>query len=216
MSTNAEYQMPDSPRSYEAISVAPVEYGVGQEQYKEIVVLQNLGDDIELTRAQADIAQILPERKKSWGRNALTALINMNIPRAQRKMNTNDLIDAESWIGAEIVGNDDAPETRKFFYEKDHNWFYIIIGKDEKGRTSTKGYRFEVNHDHVLLIEDGANHQPIGDDEMSRLVTIASHYHERVLREVYKKSPHETLAPVKVAEPIQLEKSEPVDLPLAA
>lgn len=192
---SSEFKISESAPYYEAPVVVPVEYNE-RVLDPEFAHLYALGEDIERTRAAANFKEVFPERRSRL-RSAIVALINLSVPKAPKEFNERDLMEIESHIGAEIVDNDNAVEERRFFYEKDHNWFYIQIFTDAKGNETIRGTRYEVNDTHVLRIVDGAEHAPIEADEMARFRAATIEYHKRVTREVYKQEPRiEALAPV--------------------
>lgn len=184
---NAEYQMP----SYNDIPNVPIDYGNERliEQATIEKMLQDFGNEIEAARKEADLGAMFPERKESIFRKFAVMLIGTSRPTKNKELTEADLMEIESSKGAEITGNDQAPEERKFFYERDHNWFYSLMFKDEQGKVQTKVYRYEVSDEHVLMIEDGGGHTPIHHEEKRRLLAIVTEYHRRVMSEVYQVSP---------------------------
>jgi hypothetical protein len=184
---NSEFKISEDARFYEAIPVVPVEYNE-RVVNPEFAHLYALGEDIERTRANANLSQIVPERQHGF-RAAIVALIGMQFPKSAKDFDVRDLIEVESRIGGEIVDNNHAVEERRFFYEKDHNWFYIQIFKDSRGVETIHGTRYEVNDDHVLRIVNGAEHAPIEPDEMQRFSAATVEYHKRIVREVYQQEP---------------------------
>lgn len=184
---NSEFKISEDARFYEAIPVVPVEYNE-RVVNPEFAHLFALGEDIERTRARADMGQLVPERHRGL-RGAIVSLIGMQLPKATKDFDVRDMIEIESRIGGEIVDNEHAIEERRFFYEKDHNWFYIQIFKDHRGVETIHGTRYEVNDDHVLRIVNGAEHAPVERDEMQRFAAATVEYHKRITREVYRREP---------------------------
>lgn len=132
-------------------------------------------------------------------RKALTLLVGNTDELAYLKMPKMDsrplqgltereLIQLESEIGRELFGPIPKGHRREFFNLDPTTWIWYeeYIGEDGKKHSSTT--RYEVQDSGVLKAQEGARYSYIEGEELQNLLLATRMYHERVMRDVYKRT----------------------------
>lgn len=100
-----------------------------------------------------------------------------------------ELIILESQIGTKLFGPVEPGNRREFFSEDPKNWIWYEewIGKDRKTHSTTT--RYEVHSNGILKVREGEPYIFIEGQELQNLLMAVQMYHERVMRDIYKRDP---------------------------
>ena len=130
--------------------------------------------------------------------HAIKLLISNDVPltefRTTKKrpfveLTERELILLESQIGAQLFGPIEAGARREFFCEDPKNWIWYEewTGKDRKTHSTTT--RYEVHDTGILKVREGDPYIFIEGQELQNLLVAVQMYHERVMRDIYKRDP---------------------------
>ncbi len=111
--------------------------------------------------------------------------------RSLNKLTERQLIKLESEIGRTIFGEIPKGRTREFFCLDADTWVWHETWKDENNKEQERTVRYEIHSNGILKIENnGKNCNMLKGEELMNLTLAARMYHEKVLREIYKRDPH--------------------------
>lgn len=110
--------------------------------------------------------------------------------RPLKKLTDRQLIKLESEIGRTLFGEIPAGRTREFFCLDNDTWIWHEEWKDDSGQQKSQTVRYEVHPNGILKVEDGGkNYNFLKGQELMNLALATRMYHERVMRELYKRDP---------------------------
>lgn len=110
--------------------------------------------------------------------------------RPLKKLTDRQLIKLESEIGKTLFGEIPKGHTRDFFCLDNDTWVWHEQWRDEDGRDKNQTIRYEVHPNGILKVEDGGkNYNFLKGQELMNLAVATRMYHERVMRELYKRDP---------------------------
>jgi len=109
--------------------------------------------------------------------------------RPLKELTKRDLILLESQIGAKLFGPVAPGNRREFFKEDAKNWIWYEewMGADKKTHSTTT--RYEIHTDGILKVREGEPYHFIEGQELQNLSMAVQMYHERVMRDIYKRDP---------------------------
>lgn len=116
-------------------------------------------------------------------------VIKLSKKRPFKELTERELIQLESQIGAKLFGPVAAGNRREFFNENPSNWIWYEewTGKDRKKHSTTT--RYEVHAEGILKVSEGEPYYFIDGKELENLSMAVQMYHERVMRDIYKRDP---------------------------
>ncbi len=91
-----------------------------------------------------------------------------------------DAIHEEAKIGGALFGPIPTGTRREFFCLDEHTWVWHEEWTDANNIRHARTTRYDVGPQGVLKAQDGQPYQPLGRDEMLRLVHAARRYKELV------------------------------------
>ena len=109
--------------------------------------------------------------------------------RPFRELTLRELIQLESQIGAKLFGPILPGNRREFFNEDHKNWIWHEEQKAPNGKITAVTTRYEVHAEGILKVQDGSLYHYIKGEELQNLSIAVEMYHERVMREIYKRDP---------------------------
>lgn len=110
--------------------------------------------------------------------------------RPLKELTDRQLIKLESEIGKTLFGEIPKGRTRDFFCLDNDTWVWHEQWRDENGKEKSQTVRYEVHPDGILKVEDGGkNYNFLKGQELMNLGVATRMYHERVMREIYKRDP---------------------------
>lgn len=110
-------------------------------------------------------------------------------PRPLKTLTDRQLIKLESEIGRTLFGAIPKGHTREFFCLDDDTWIWHEKWR-ENGQDKEQTVRYEVHSNGILKVEDsGKNYTMLKGQELMNLEVATRMYHERVMREIYKRDP---------------------------
>lgn len=110
--------------------------------------------------------------------------------RPLKKLTDHQLIKLESEIGKTLFGEIPKGHARDFFCLDNDTWVWHEQWRDEKGEEKVQTIRYEVHPNGILKVEDGGkNYNFLKGQELMNLAVATRMYHERVMRELYKRDP---------------------------
>ncbi len=108
--------------------------------------------------------------------------------RPLKGLTERELIQLESEIGRELFGPVPKGHRREFFNLDPTTWIWYEEYLDADGKQHSTTTRYEVQESGVLKAQEGARYSYIEGDELQNLLLAVRMYHERVMRDVYKRS----------------------------
>lgn len=110
--------------------------------------------------------------------------------RPFKKLTDRQLIKLESEIGRTLFGEIPKGRTREFFCLDNDTWVWHEEWQDEQGQSRSQTVRYEVHPSGILKVENnGKNYDFLKGQELMNLALATRMYHERVMRELYKRDP---------------------------
>ncbi len=112
-----------------------------------------------------------------------------NKPRPLKTLTDRQLIKLESEIGRTLFGEIPKGHTREFFCLDDDTWIWHEKWR-ENGHDKEQTVRYEIHPNGILKVENsGKNYNMLKGQELMNLEVATRMYHERVMRELYKRDP---------------------------
>ncbi len=120
--------------------------------------------------------------------------------RPLKQLTDRQIIKLESEIGRTLFGEIPKGRTREFFCLDEDTWVWHEEWKGEDGQPKSQTVRYEIHPKGILKVEHGGkNHKILKGQELANLALATRMYHERVMRELYKRDPR--TGTLLVAEP---------------
>lgn len=106
-----------------------------------------------------------------------------------RGVSERDLIQSESEIGSQLFGAIPYGGRREFFNLDPATWIYYDEWIDEvSGRRQNLTLRYEVHHNGILKVKEGARYEFIHGEELSNFITATENYYKEVSERLYSAS----------------------------
>ena len=123
------------------------------------------------------------------GSDVSLASFQVTKKRPFKELTERELILLESQIGAKLFGPVAAGNRREFFNEDPKNWIWYEewTGADRKKHSTTT--RYEIHTEGILKVREGEPYHFIEGQELQNLSMAVQMYHERVMRDIYKRDP---------------------------
>lgn len=103
-----------------------------------------------------------------------------------RKVSERDLIQSESEIGSQLFGAIPAGGRREFFNLDPATWIYYDEWADqETGKRQNLTLRYEVHHNGILKVKEGARYEFIHGEELNNFITATENYYKLVSERLY-------------------------------
>lgn len=110
--------------------------------------------------------------------------------RPLKKLTERQLIRLESEIGRTIFGEIPKGRTRDFFCLDAETWVWHETWKDAQGLQKERTVRYETHPSGILKVENGGkNCNLLKGQELMNLTLATRMYHEKVMRNIYKRDP---------------------------
>ncbi len=123
------------------------------------------------------------------GNDSTVPSFKISKKRPFRELTLRELIQLESQIGAKLFGPIPPGNRREFFNEDQKNWIWHEERKGSNGKTTAVTTRYEVHPEGILKVQEGSLYHYIKGEELQNLSIAVEMYHERVMREIYKRDP---------------------------
>lgn len=107
--------------------------------------------------------------------------------RVLKRLTERELIQLESEIGRELFGPIPEGHRREFFNLDAHTWIWYEEFKAADGTKQSTTTRYEVQEKGILKAQEGACYSYIEGAELQNLLLAVRMYHERVMRNLYKR-----------------------------
>lgn len=125
------------------------------------------------------------------GSDVSLASFQVTKKRPFKELTERELILLESQIGAKLFGPVASGNRREFFNEDQKNWIWYEEWTGEDRKTHSTTTRYEVHTDGILKVREGEPYHFIEGQELKNLSMAVQMYHERVMRDIYKRD-HQT------------------------
>lgn len=101
-----------------------------------------------------------------------------------------ELIAKESAIGGQLFGPVAKGVRREFFNVDPQTWIWHEEAYNRQTkREETRTVKYEIQHDHILKVEEGAHYTKVEGVELKNFVLATHAYYERTMREIYNRDP---------------------------
>lgn len=98
-----------------------------------------------------------------------------------------ELIQSESEIGATLFGPVSSGGRREFFNLDPSTWIYYDEWNEGSAGKKTLTLRYEVHHNGILKVKEGARYEFIHGEELENFMTATQEYYRQVSEKVYQK-----------------------------
>lgn len=100
-----------------------------------------------------------------------------------------ELIQRESEIGRELFGPVEKGQRREFFSTDPQIWIWHEEWIDESNQPNQYTTKYEIRNDGVWKVQPGPRASLLAGDELKNFRQATKTYHERTMREMYKRDP---------------------------
>lgn len=102
------------------------------------------------------------------------------------KLTERELIQMESEIGSQLFGQIPSGGRREFFNLDPSTWIYYDEWVDElTGKRQNLTLRYEVHHNGILKVKEGARYEFIHGEELTNFITATENYYKHVSERLY-------------------------------
>lgn len=117
------------------------------------------------------------------GKKAITKALKQ-LP--QKSLTERELIQSESEIGATLFGEVSVGGRREFFNLDPATWIYYDEWTELGGVKKNLTLRYEVHHNGILKVKEGARYEFIHGEELQNFLTATENYYKEVSTHLYQ------------------------------
>lgn len=118
-------------------------------------------------------------------------VLQMPKNRPFKKRTERELLQMESYIGAQLFGDVPAGHRREFFCLDPHTWIWHEESVDHQtGEKKLSTTKYEVSDKGILKVQEGSRYSYVQGAELRNLLMATRLYYEQVARGVYSRDPH--------------------------